>query len=100
MWETLSDCATIQDREGWQWIGQFVGTRACILLFDATDEVEMFRLPDGSALDGLLQSSVGFEFYVTDLDATYLACFNHHDVLVCCGSARAWLAARDQTAQA
>lgn len=98
MWETLSDCAAIHDREGWQWIGRFVGARECILLFDANEEPEMFRVPSGSALDSLLQNSNGFEFYVTEVGATYLVCFNHHDVLVCCGSAQAWLETRDPAA--
>jgi len=47
--------------------------------------------PSGEALTTWLANSHAFEFYMTDMDAGYLICFNHHDVLVCRGSARAWL---------
>jgi hypothetical protein len=54
----------------------------------------MFQVPSGSSLDQLLSNTFGFEFYVTDLNADYLICFNHHDVLVGCGNAQQWLHAR------
>ena len=95
VWETLHDCASVQDSEAWQWIVDFIGARSCVLLFDLAEEVEMFHVPSGSALDQLLQDTFGFEFYVTDLEGSYLICFNHHDFLVCCGSARAWLEQRE-----
>jgi hypothetical protein len=94
LWETLHDCASVQDSEGWKWIREFVGSRSCVLLFDLDEEVEMFHVPSGSSLDELLQNTFGFEFYVTDMDGAYLICFNHHDFLVCCGSAREWLEGR------
>ncbi len=91
MWEDLSDCASVQDADGWQWISRFVGPRACVLLFDVAEEVEMFDVPSGEALESLLANTFHFEFYVTDVDASYLICFNHHDMLIGCGSARAWV---------
>jgi hypothetical protein len=91
MWETVSDCASVQSPDGWRWISRFVGSQACILLFDVDEEVEMFHIPSGGALESLLTNTYGFEFYVTDVDANYLICFNHHDMLICCGSARVWL---------
>ena len=51
----------------------------------------MFEVSSGDALDLLLGETTGFEFYVTDADASYLVCFNHHDFLVCLGDARGWL---------
>lgn len=93
MWERLSECASMQDSDGWRWISRFVGSRPCILLFDADEEVEMFEVPSGEALERLLEATTGFEFYVTDVGAAYLLCFNHHDVLLGCGSARGWLEA-------
>jgi hypothetical protein len=94
LWEVLADCASVQDAGGWEWISEFVGARSCVLLFDRDEEVEMFHVPSGASLDALLRNTCGFEFYVTDMDASYLICFNHHDVLVCCGSAREWLQGR------
>src|SRR3712207_2762173 len=91
LWETARNCASVHDPDGWRWISGFVGSRACVLLFDAGEEAGMFHVPSGPALESLLANSHGFEFYVTDMDASYLICFNHHDVLVCWGSARTWL---------
>ena len=93
MWDGggLSDSASIQDPEGWRLISRFVGSRPCVLFFDASDEAEMLEILSGEALQTLLAESYGFEFYVTDADATYLICFNHHDMLIGCGSARVWL---------
>jgi hypothetical protein len=96
MWESLPDPASVQDPDAWQWIEEFVGDRECVLLFDVDEDEEMFSVPSGAALDALLGNTCGFEFYVTDRNATYLICFNHHDFLVCCGAAKAWLLARDE----
>jgi hypothetical protein len=94
IWETAEECTALQDSEGWRWIREFIGPRSCVLLFDLSEEVEMFQVPSGASLDQLLHNTFGFEFYVTDLDCTYLIGFNHHDVLVCCGSAEEWLQGR------
>lgn len=94
LWESALDCASIQDKDGWQAIADFVGMRSCVLLFDLEDEVEMFRVPSGSSLDELLGHTFGFVFYVTDVNANYLICFNDHDFLICCGSALEWLKGR------
>lgn len=90
MWDGMPHCSSVQDSDAWQWIERFVGPMPCVLLFDVSEEAEMFHVPSGEALTSVLANSFGFEFYVTDMAADYLICFNHHDVLVCCGSARAW----------
>jgi hypothetical protein len=97
MWDGgLSDSASVQNPDGWQWISDFVGARRCILMFDASAEIEIVEVPSGEALENLLANSYHFELYVTDVDASYLICFNHHDMLICCGSARAWLEGLDR----
>lgn len=94
MWEAIQDCTSVQSREAWQWIHEFVGARSCILLFDLDEEVEMLQVPSGMTLHRLLQNTFGFEFYVSDSEATYLIAFNHHDMLVCCGTAQEWIRTR------
>jgi hypothetical protein len=64
------------------------------LFFDLSEAIEMFHVPSGASLDQLLHNTYGFEFYVTDRDGTYLIGFNHHDVLIGCGTAGKWLTAR------
>jgi hypothetical protein len=91
IWESHTPCAWVHNPDGWKWIASFVGSRECVLLFDTGEDVEMFQLPSGWALESLLANSYGFEFYVTDVETSYLISFNHHDVLSCWGSAQAWL---------
>jgi hypothetical protein len=76
------------------WIGEFVGSRDCVLLFDPAEEAEMVHIPSGAELDAVLRNISVFEFYVTDREARYLICFNHHDVLIGCGLAETWLKER------
>jgi hypothetical protein len=94
LWEDSTDSVSVHSREAWRWISDFVSSRSCVLLFDASDEIEMFAVPSGPVLEQLLANSFGFEFYVTDRDASYLICFNHHDFLICWGSAKEWLMGR------
>lgn len=89
--------SSVHDSERWKWISEFVGSRSCVLLFNRSGEAEMFRVPSGESLHQLLFNTFGFEFYVADVDGSYLICFNHHDVRVCCGSAREWLEQRMAT---
>jgi hypothetical protein len=96
-WAFARGCASVQDADGWRWIREFIGARSCILLFDLGEEAEMFHVPSGGALEALLGNTFGFEFYATDANASYLICFNHHDFLVCCGDAEAWLRGRLQS---
>jgi hypothetical protein len=94
LWEHGAFGATLHDKDAWRWIGEFVGPRSCYLLFNPDDEDAVFRLESGAVLTRLLSESFGFEFYVTDANAEYLLCFNHHDVLLAGGNAEAWLRRR------
>jgi len=94
LWEPVDGGASVQDTDGWRGIGELVGARSCVLLFDAGEEAEMFHVPSGQALHDLLANTFGFEFYVADTEAGYLVCFNHHDVLVGWGSAADWIEER------
>lgn len=33
----------------------------------------------------------GFEFYITNFETEYVICFNHHDCLLGCGTAKKWV---------
>ena len=63
----------------------------CVLFFNKSDEKSMFLINSGNDLDFILSETYGFEFYVTDLDCSYLLCFNHHDILYGCGAAYDWV---------
>ena len=94
LWEAASGCASVRNADAWRWIHEFVGSRSCVLFLDLADGAEMFHVPSGSSLDGLLANTYGFVFYVTDAEADFLICFNDHDFLMGWGGAREWLEGR------
>ncbi len=93
LWEHMHGVG-IHDPAARLWIADFVGSRECFILFDPQDARTGFRVPVGNDLTPLLEPLNGVEFYVTDFDAEYLLCYNHHEVLVAAGSASSWLQAR------
>jgi hypothetical protein len=96
LWEHGRLSVAIHDPQAWRWIEEFVGDAPCLLFFNPTDDTTIFYLHRGADLMRLLRETSGFEFYVSDRPATYVICFNHHDVLVVGGSAENWLKARGQ----
>lgn len=98
LWETVRFTSAIQDAHAWSWIGEFVGDRESILFFNPADESAMFKVGNGLNLDALLAETFGFEFYVADPGASFLLCFNHHDMLLGAGEAAKWLERRSRGA--
>lgn len=91
LWEKLNCFDSICDKDGWKYIKEFVSEKSCVLLFNEFDEKAMFKLKNGNDLFCLLSETSGFEFYLTDINCSYLLCFNHHDILYGCGNAINWI---------
>ncbi len=53
----------------------------------------MFELAHGRDAVAILEECTGFEFYLTNVEAKFLVCFNHHDFLIAAGDAAPWLIA-------
>ncbi len=92
IWETSRFRESVHDAQGWQWIGDYVGANPCYMMFNPDDAVDVFLFESGAAIKDVLADTFGFEFYVTDEEASFLFCFNHHDMLLADGSAAEWLA--------
>lgn len=86
--------ASVQDASAWRWAAEFVGDAPCILLWSPHDEPDAIRFESGRDLGAVLDEMYLTEFYVTDDEATYLICFNHHDYLIAEGRAVGWLRLR------
>lgn len=86
MWERVLFDVSVQDVEGWRHLCLLVGDSACVLFADREDSQEMILCDSGTALLAVLEHSPHFEFYVTDQEVRFLACFNHHDFLMVAGS--------------
>ena len=91
LWEKLSECEFLNDSDGWSYIKDFVNDDELIMFFNEDDEDKMFRIKNGEELYFILSETYGYEFYITNINTTYLICFNHHDILCGCGEAKQWV---------
>ncbi len=93
-WEGLIDRASIQNKEAWQWIGEFVKQEQVIMLFIDRPGEPGVVFENGDCVVRTLWECTGFEFYLTDSQATYLLCYNHHDFLIATSLAANWIKER------
>jgi hypothetical protein len=91
LWERLADVVSVQDADGWKRIAEYAGDHPGILFFNSEDEPAMFEFTRRRDVVAVLAECTGFEFYLTDIEATFLLCFNHHDFMIAAGDARSWL---------
>lgn len=61
------------------------------LEFNPNDDLIVLEFQSGQELTKALGETFGFEFYVTDGQATYLWCVNHHEYLIGTGEAASWV---------
>ncbi len=72
------------------WIRDFVDSEA-IMFFNPEQEKSSFLFANGEDMVSVLGESYAFEFYITNKKLEYFICFNHHDYLICSGSAQNWI---------
>lgn len=91
LWDRLKEAAIIADNDGWKKICDFVGSNRCLMFFDDIEDKSVIVISNGKSLYKLLDEMFGFEFYITNFETDYLLCFNHHDCLLGCGTAKKWV---------
>jgi hypothetical protein len=91
LWECLKDRLSVQNREAWQWIGEYLGNQPTMLIFDQWREPAGLFFENGAEIVLVLQEWLRRDFYLTNTTTSYLLCYNHHDYLIACGDAKAWL---------
>lgn len=91
LWQRLYKFSSIYNPEAWRWIEQFVGNRPIVIFFDITECKQILQLVNGINITSVLANSSGFTFYVTDITYSYLICFNDHNFLIGCGTAKLWI---------
>lgn len=96
LWENFERFSTLQYSAGWELLSDFVGEKECLMFFENGDDNTIIRIRNGSDLHSLLCEMFGFEFYITNFETEYILCFNHHDCLVGCGTAKAWIEELDK----
>ena len=91
LWDQFKDAAVIADSNGWEKLCSFVGGNSCLMFFDNIEDKSVILISNGKELYKLLDEMFGFEFYITNFETDYLLCFNHHDCLLGCGTAKKWI---------
>lgn len=86
LWENFKEHACFSDPNGWRYVKELVNGK-CVLFFNEAEDNSMLLINSGDELDYILSETYGFEFYVTDMECSYLLCFSDHDILYGCGSA-------------
>lgn len=91
LWENFINATVVNNKEGWKLIADFVGRKKCLMFFEDSEDNNMIVLENGKALYKLLYEMYGFEFYITNFETEFVICFNHHDCLIGCGTAKKWV---------
>ncbi len=91
LWERLKKQAFFHDTDGCIEIANWVGNRSVILFFDLCEDASMFDFKDGKDLLNVFNHSFVSEFYLSDEQATFFFCLNHHDFIIGAGTAYSWI---------
>ena len=91
MWERLRRFESVQDSDSWSLIRGGVSSGAVVMFFEKDRDFSMVRFSHGGDVVAVLRECTGFEFYLTNPEAEYLLCFNHHDFLIGAGTAEDWI---------
>lgn len=91
LWDKFINSSVVNNKDGWELIADFVGQEKCLMFFDDCEDRSVIAINEGEDLHKLLYETYGFEFYITNYATEYLICFNHHDCLIGCGTAKNWV---------
>jgi len=91
LWEHTKDALSVRDGNAWKRIPEFISEHMCIMFFNSFDEKASVTFMKGEDVGLILGDMYGFEFYLTNEATEYLLCYNHHDYLIACGTAKDWL---------
>lgn len=91
MWKCLKERESIQIEEPWTWLKEFTATIPTVLLFDRSEDNMALVFKTGIDAVSVLEECFRMEFYLTDMQATFLLCCNHHNYLIASGTALNWL---------
>ncbi len=91
IWENLIDSIAIDCKFSWSWFKEILIEQELILFFEPDDDKKMFYFDNGKQIVEVLLNCYRFNFYITNLEQTFLFAYNDHDYLIACGNAKEWL---------
>ncbi len=91
LWDNIAEKASYYNPDGWKFIADFRRNSKKLLFTEPSKGIIVFEFNNSIDLVNMLDNSYGFVFYVTDINISYLLCFNDHDYLIGCGDAKYWV---------
>jgi hypothetical protein len=94
LWEHLENKISLLDPQGWKTIGNFQSSEEKIMFIEPdrlSSSSVIFQFNNSKDLINLIGNCFNFVFYITDKTGSFLICFNDHDYLIGCGTARDWI---------
>jgi hypothetical protein len=88
LWEKFVNDVYIQNVDAWLWLDEIIGHEETIMFFNPREEEIAFKFLSGKDIVKLFGETFYFEFYLTNETTDYVLCFNHHDFLIACGTAK------------
>jgi len=92
----MTDSISLFNPNGWQLIRSFEVESEKILFLEPEISKVCFQFENSLDVVSMLENSYGFVFYITNLNLDYLICFNDHDYLIGCGTAKDWIKSLDR----
>lgn len=92
LWSSLSKPHYgIREKGSWKFIEKLNLPSNLILFFNKNDEIAIFTKVSLEGIVKIIDYCAPFEFYITDFDANFLVCYNHHDYLSITSENQLWL---------
>jgi hypothetical protein len=89
LWEAWRDSVARYRPDGWRLATEYAAQQPILIFYDGA--AIGFEFSTGTKLRDVLNDCPGFELYVTDREASFVLCHNHHDNLSGVGACREWL---------
>lgn len=87
IWQDFPDYINIYGEYAWMHIPKILDeNKLYILFFNQIECKKAYGFYDANNLCKLLGETYDFEFYITDLDGSFILCFNHEEILCGCGN--------------
>lgn len=77
--------------DSWKWLEDFIKNKSIIVFFNDSEEKNCYEFDDGKAFVDFYNNIPLIEFYIVDVELTYLLAYNHSQCLVAMGKAADWL---------
>ena len=82
----LESYEALHDPDGRQLLEDLLGNEEILLFFNQDEDPAVFSFPAGYRLQEVIGECVGFVFYVTNRETTFLVSFIDHDMLLVNGT--------------